>query len=244
MFLLYEVLWLRLFHEKMQKRWPEAQTSVFCRITIFWNIWQFWSLILRLQKKIYYEVLWLQFFHKYGITEKKLFPIFFLLIFWNKVYVLCFSRVHLFSESLLIYNSHNMKVLGLQLFIDDIIGSCNFTTFSIMTSTRAYYPKVTVLKVVTKVVTFVPLVTKVTVYRQNIVVKPPNIMAEVAKKWLWLSRENYASKRHVRARETLEELEKLTQLNCRRAKQRQDRLQLEWENQSLKLILPIFLHTQ
>ena len=29
-----------------------------------------------------------------------------------------------------------MKVLGLQLFIDDIIGSCNFTTFSIMRSTR------------------------------------------------------------------------------------------------------------
>ena len=28
------------------------------------------------------------------------------------------------------------KVLGLQLFIDDIIGSCNFTTFSIMKSTR------------------------------------------------------------------------------------------------------------
>ena len=34
-----------------------------------------------------------------------------------------------------------MKGLGLQLFIDDIIGSCNFTSFSIMTSTREYKDK-------------------------------------------------------------------------------------------------------
>ena len=58
--------------------------------------------------------------------------------FWNTIFVLSFSRVQDFSTDLLKNNCHHRKVLGLQLFIDDILGSCSFTTFSIMKSNRAY----------------------------------------------------------------------------------------------------------
>ena len=50
----------------------------------------------------------------------------------------CFSPLHDFFKSLLIYNFHTMRVLWLQLFIDAIIWSFNFITFWIMGSTRDY----------------------------------------------------------------------------------------------------------